>query len=188
LELETFIFMLIAREKRTTNIAEYILYMWQVEDLLRACQFNHELIEVHLVNRFEADESIRMEISGWYNSLARAMEMEQITETGHLQSVKNAVRDLNEFHLKMLERQVDADYLQLYRMNSGAISEFMQKTGKVVENEVEACLNALFGVLLLKLQNKEITPETKIIIDGFGRLMGHLSARYIQFENDEFEF
>ena len=27
--------MLIAREKRKSNVAEYILYMWQVEDLLR---------------------------------------------------------------------------------------------------------------------------------------------------------
>lgn len=180
--------MLIAREKRKTNIAEYILYMWQIEDLLRAFQLNPELIENHLVKRFYADEPTRMEISGWYISLARAMEMEQITETGHLQSVKNTVSDLNEFHLKMLERQVDAEYLQLYRMNSAAISEFMQKSGKAVENEVEACLNALYGVLLLKLQNKEITPETKLTIDGFGRLIGHLSARYIQFENDDFEF
>lgn len=180
--------MLIAREKRKTNIAEYILYMWQVEDLLRACQFKPEWIEARLVSRFEADDATRREISDWYNSLARAMEIEKISETGHLQSVKNTVRDLNEFHLKMIERQVDAGYLQLYLMNQDAITEFIQKSGKAVENEVEACLNALYGVLLLKLQNKEITPETKLTIDGFGRLIGHLSSRYIQFENDEFEF
>ena len=44
--------MLIAQEKRKTNIAEYILYMWQVEDLIRAHQFNMDLIEQNLISQY----------------------------------------------------------------------------------------------------------------------------------------
>jgi len=180
--------MLIAQEKRKTNIAEYILYMWQVEDLLRACSFNTELIESQLVRRFNADEKSSREISAWYNNLAVMMEKEHVREKGHLQVITNLVNDLNEFHLKLIETQADEEYLRLSQINHEIIDEFIQKSGASVKNEIEACLNALYGVLLLKLKNTEISPVTKNTVEGFGRMIGHLSARYIQFENDDFEF
>ena len=34
----------IAQAKRRENIADYILYLWQLEDLLRALQFSPEAI------------------------------------------------------------------------------------------------------------------------------------------------
>ena len=180
--------MLVAQEIRKTNIAEYILYMWQVEDLLRACQFKDELIETKLVGRFNADEKTSKEIAAWYNNLSHMMEKERILEKGHLQVIANLISDLNEFHLKLIEMQKDERYLELYQMNRDAISEFIQKSGNSVQNEVAACLNALYGVLLLKLKEVEITPQTLHTVEGFGRMIGHLSARYIQFENDNFEF
>ena len=39
----------IAQAKRKENIAEYILYLWQLEDLLRALQFSPEAIYSQLV-------------------------------------------------------------------------------------------------------------------------------------------
>jgi len=180
--------MLIARELRKTNIAEYILYMWQVEDLLRACSFNPEDIENKLVKRFNADENVNREIAAWYCNLALMMEKEHIQEKGHLQVVTNLVNDLNEFHLKMLQVQTDQAYVKLYRGNMEAIGEFCRRSGWNEANEVEACLNALYGILMLKLRSAEVSQTTQKIVDGFGRMIGHLSARYIQFENDEFEF
>ncbi|HAQ19282.1 MAG TPA: DUF4924 domain-containing protein [Prolixibacteraceae bacterium] len=178
--------MLIARELRITNIAEYILYMWQVEDLLRACSFDPEKINQHLVARFKADENANKEIAEWYSNLAVMMEKEHVQEKGHLQVIINLVNDLNEFHLRMLEVQKDQEYARLYRTNQHSIAEIVKKTG--LENEVEACLNALYGILILKLKNDAITESTKASVEGFGKLIGHLSARYIQFENDDFEF
>ncbi|MDP2888097.1 MAG: DUF4924 family protein, partial [Bacteroidota bacterium] len=140
--------MLIAQELRKTNIAEYILYMWQVEDLLRVCSFNSELIDKKLVSRFNADENTSKEIAAWYNNLALMMEKEHIRTNGHLQVIANLVNDLNEFHLKLIEKESDEEYLRLYQMNREAIAEFVGKSGKSVENEVESCLNDLYGVLL----------------------------------------
>jgi len=180
--------MLIAQEIRKTNIAEYILYMWQVEDLLRACSFDAELIDTKLVSRFKADEKTTKEIAAWYNNLALVMEKEHIREKGHFQVLTNLVSDLNEFHLKLIETQKDEAYLKLYQLNKDNISEFIQKSGGAVQNEVEACLIALYAVMLLKLKNVEITSLTQNTMDGFSRMIGHLSARYIQFENDDFDF
>jgi hypothetical protein len=180
--------MLVAQEKRKTNIAEYILYMWQVEDLLRVCSFNAEMIDLKLVSRFNPDEETSLAIAAWYNNLALMMEKEHITEKGHLQVIANLVNDLNEFHLKLIETQKDEEYLRLYRINRDTISEFILKSGGSIENEVEACLNSLYGMMLLKLKNAEISPLTQKTVEDFGRMIGHLSARYIQFENDDFEF
>lgn len=180
--------MLIARELRKTNIAEYILYMWQVEDLLRACSFDPEKIDQQLVMRFKSDIIASHEIAAWYNNLAAMMEKEHVREMGHAQAIVNLVNDLNEFHLKMLESQKDQEYVRLYRSNRNAIGDFMQKSEIGIENEMEACLNALYGFMVLKLKNAEISQLTKETMGGFGRLIGHLSARYIQFENDDFEF
>ena len=179
--------MIIARELRKTNIAEYILYMYQVEDLLRACLFDQDLIGQQLVSRFNAEESISLEIGAWYNNLASMMIMEHVREKGHLQVITNLINDLNEFHLKMLEVQTDQEYARLYRQNQASISEFDQLSENEL-NEVKACLNALYGFMVLKLKNAEISAVTRTTMEGFGRLIGHLSARYIQFENDDFEF
>lgn len=180
--------MLIAHQLRKTNIAEYILYMWQVEDLLRACLLDHDQIRSQLVSRFEVDVDKKKEIEAWYTNVAIMMEKEHIQEKGHLQVVTNLVNDLNEFHLKMIEVQKDQEYVRLYLSNRDAISDFLQQSGSNQENEVEACLNALYGLMILKLKNAEISSQTKKSIEGFGQLIGHLSARYIQFENDDFEF
>jgi len=180
--------MLVARELRKTNIAEYVLYMWQIEDLLRACSFDPGNIELKLVRRFNADEIISNEIAAWYNNLAVMMEKEHVQEKGHLQVITNLINDLNEFHLKLLEVQSDQEYVRLYLANRGAISEFMEKSENSLENEVESCLKALYGLMVLKLKKVEISEVTRKTAEGFGRMIGHLSARYIQFENDDFEF
>jgi len=179
--------MLVAKELRRTNIAEYILYMWQLEDLLRACSFNAETIELQLARRFNSDENMTREIASWYNNLAAMMEKEHVQEKGHLQVLINLVNDLNEFHLKMIEIQKDQEYVWLCSLNQEAIREFCHRSGDEM-NEVEACLNALYGVMLLKLKNAEISEVTRKTAERFGRMIGHLSARYIQFENDDFEF
>lgn len=180
--------MLIAQSLRKSNLAEYILYLWQVEDLLRACKFDERQIEQQLVKRFHADEQTSQLILDWYLNLALMMEKEHIQENGHLQVLKNLVNDLNEFHLKMLEVRKDQEYVRLYRELRDSVAEFISRSGQQIGNEVEACLNAMYGVLLLKLKNVAVSEQTKQTIEGFGKLIGRLSARYLQFENDEFDF
>ena len=44
--------MIIARRKRKENIAEYLLYMWQVEDLIRANQFDLDSIRRTVIAQY----------------------------------------------------------------------------------------------------------------------------------------
>jgi hypothetical protein len=186
--LLTFALMLIAQNLRKTNIAEYILYMWQVEDLLRVCSFDPEQINRQLVSRFDVDGEKKKEISDWYLNLALMMEKEHVQEKGHLQVITNLVNDLNEFHLRMIQVQNDQEYCTLYKENQDDLLELSRKSDVPEENEVNACLVVLYGYMLLKLKNSEISEHTQKTVQRISRQIGHLSARYIQFEKDEFEF
>jgi predicted metalloenzyme YecM len=48
--------MLIAKDKLKNNIVEYILYMWRIEDLLRAMNFDMEAIKSNLISIQSDDE------------------------------------------------------------------------------------------------------------------------------------
>ena len=88
--------MLIAREKRKSIVAEYILYMWQVEDMLRAMQMVFVLVIRNVVSQFGGDDATRKEISDWYDNLTEMMRKEEVTKSGHVQVVKNMVNELTE--------------------------------------------------------------------------------------------
>jgi hypothetical protein len=140
------------------------------------------------MGQFVEVKNITEEIFNWYVGLAKAMQLEKIEVKGHLQVLINLVNDLNEFHLRLVETKIDRNYFKLYLENKPDIDEFNQKMSISNLNDVEICLNALYGFMLLKLKNTEISKLTYQSIQGFSQLIGHLSARYIQFENDEFEF
>ena len=52
----------IAQSRRKENIAEYILYLWQLEDMLRALQFSPEAIYSQFVAPRELTEEQKNEI------------------------------------------------------------------------------------------------------------------------------
>jgi len=43
--------MLVASQKRKENIAEYLLYMWQMEDIVRAFNLDIERIRQNIIDR-----------------------------------------------------------------------------------------------------------------------------------------
>ena len=51
--------MYIASKKRKENIAEYILYMWQVEDMIRANGCDIDRIKANIIDRSGLDAARR---------------------------------------------------------------------------------------------------------------------------------
>jgi hypothetical protein len=179
--------MLTAKQKRKENIVEYILYLYQVEDLIRAFQLNIGNIEKQLVSQYKADEKVRGEIVDWYKNLVLMMEKEAIQEKGHFQFLKNLVNDLNEFHLKLMETGINIEYTSEFRSVSGLITELNLK-GNAVKNDLEISIEAIYGFLLLKIQQKEITAETTEAIKRLSAWLSLLSKLYKDFESGDLEF
>ena len=63
--------------------------------------------------------------------------------------------------------------------------ELRAKAGDAKAGEVETCLNALYGILMLKLQKKQISEETMAAIKQISTFMAHLSNYYKKDYNNE---
>ena len=83
--------MLIAREKKKSNVAEYILYMWQIEDMLRAMNLDIERVRQFVVAGFQVEKGKKQEIVDWYDNLIAMMRQEKVEVKGHIQVLKNTV-------------------------------------------------------------------------------------------------
>lgn len=178
--------MLIAREKKKSNIAEYILYMWQVEDMLRAMQLDMKAVDRHIVSGFQTDEQTSREIHDWYDNLIAIMKQEKVETQGHIQALKNTMDELTELHFFLLHDAHDRRYQQLVTMAAGNLVEFRRRAG--VDNavsDVELAMNALYGNLMLRLQKREIHSETAVAMESFSKMIAYLAARYKEVEEEE---
>ena len=89
----------IAQKKRKENIAEYILYLWQLEDLLRAVQFSPEAIHSALIKPRELKVEEQQVLLAWYLDIAQLLVEEKKEEKGHLTHTLHLIRDLHDMHL-----------------------------------------------------------------------------------------
>jgi hypothetical protein len=178
--------MLTAREKRNNNPAEYLIYMFQVEDMLRAFNGDLQQIEDHLVTPRNLPASVHKEMVDWYANLVLMMEKEKIREKGHLQFILNLINDLYDFHLRVMEYEADEEYIRTYRATAGLIAEVKRKSDNGM-NEVETVLTALYGYMMLKISGKKVTTETSEAMHQFSRWLGMLSSLFRRFEKGDFE-
>jgi len=184
--------MIIAQQKRKENIAEYLIYMWQVEDLVRACQLDDEKIEQLLVSRFKGvegiDEQIVAEIRQWYLNLRDMMLREGKRDGGHLQINENILIDLTDLHLHLLKNGQDAIYTSAFYATLPLIVELRAKEGADALGELETCFMALYGVLMLKLQHKEVSEETQLAVRQISKFLAQLADKYAMWKRGELKF
>lgn len=170
--------MLIAKQKKTENIAEYLLYMWQVEDIIRAHKLDIDSINQHIIDQFDQSDDIKTEMKNWYEGLIEMMKLEGITENGHLQVNKNIIIDLTDLHLRLLKSPKEPEYIASYYKTLPFIVELRSKSEDKSTPELETCFAALYGFLLLRLQQKEISGETQAAISQISSFLRMLSNRY----------
>ena len=89
--------MFIAQELRKTNIAEYLLYMWQVENIIRAYDCSLSRIRREYIGRFDYDDEQKEELTDWYGNLIRMMNSEGCREQGHIQINEVVMQQLHLF-------------------------------------------------------------------------------------------
>ncbi|MDA3778785.1 MAG: DUF4924 family protein [Bacteroidales bacterium] len=179
--------MIIAKEKKKENIGEYILYMWQIEDLIRANNFDIESIDEKIIQKFDQPDNIKNEMKEWYSHLIQMMKKESILKNGHLQFVKNTLNDIYNTHIILLKSTEELEYIDTYNKVRPDIQELLKKSKGSAENEIEAGFNGLYGLLLLRLQGKNISSSTNAAILGISKLIAMLSKKYIAIEKGEIE-
>ena len=180
--------MFIAKELRKTSIAEYLLYMWQVEDMIRAMGCSLPLIRKAYVSKFTdyTDEQKEEELD-WFGNLVRMINEEGKREQGHLDINTIVVKDMADLHNRLLKSDKFPIYNAEYYKVLPFIVELRNRGDKDV-NEIETCLDALYGIMMLRMQKKEITPETEHAIKEISTFIGLLSDYYIKEESEGLDF
>ncbi len=176
--------MYIASLKRKENIAEYLLYMWQVEDIIRANDLNIDRIMENVINKYSSlTDAQSKELAEWYESLIDMMRREDVVQSGHLQINHNVVLQLNELHKSILADPKYSEYSALYYRTLPYIVELRARAQGQPEDEITTCFTALYGMLLLRLQKRELSAETASAMKEITRFIATLSAYFHR--NDE---
>ena len=143
--------------KKKNNIAEYILYLWQIEDYLRA-----------FPQHAESNQEL--------HDLSQMMHQENIMEGGHLQLAKNALDELEDLHNDLLDQE--ATYRAAIIQLTPSLNMLKAKTDRPTMSDVEACLVLLYQIMLLKLQKRPISSETEQVQKQATHILQYLSRTY----------
>ncbi len=199
--------MLIAKELRKKSIAEYLLYMWQIEDIIRAYQCSLTKIRREYIDKFDYTDVQKDEEEDWFGDLIRMMNQEGCRESGHLQINKVVMQSLNELHAQLLASSKFPFYSAEYYRVLPFIVELRGKTKQVADrmarknepnlkeiaanlghSEIETCFDLLYGVMMLRLQKKGISHETEVALKEITTLIGMLSDYYLKDKTEGLQF
>ena len=177
--------MIIASQKRKENIAEYLLYMWQIEDLIRANDLDIDRIKANVIDRYtDLTDDQRKQMVEWYESLIDMMRMEGVTKSGHLQMNKNIISALVDLHQALLKDPRFAQYTATFYKTLPYIVELRSRAGEAKAGEIETCFTALYGMLMLRLKGKEISSDTLEAIKQISHFMA-LLAHYFKLDDED---
>lgn len=179
--------MFIAKSIREKSVVEYLLYMWQMEDFIRAYGCSLTRIRREYIDRFEYTDQQKDEEEDWFGDLIRMMNQEGKREKGHLAINEVLLQDLGDLHVRLLQSTRFPYYSAEYYRVLPFIVELRQKGDKEI-GEVETCLNALYGVMLLRMRQKPISPETAHAIKAITTFLGMLSDYYIKDRTEGLEW
>ena len=180
--------MFISQELRKKSIAEYLLYMWQVEDLIRAYCCNLGRIRREYIDKFDYTDEQKEDMTDWYGNLVRMINQEGCREKGHLQINKIVMQQLVELNAQLLQSTKYPFYNSEYYKVLPFIVELRKRGADNDENEIETCFNALYGVMMLRLQKKKISPDTEHAIKEISTFVGMLSDYYLKDKEEPLEF
>lgn len=179
--------MYIASAKRKENVAEYLLYMWQIEDLIRANGLDIDRIEKNIIEPSGLTDAQKREMRDWYESLIDMMRREGVAEKGHLQINRNMLSQLVALHQTLLKDPRFQDYTAEFYRTLPYIVELRSKAGDEADRagEIETCFNALYGMLMMRLQGKEISDGTQAAIRQISRFIATLARDFHLDEADK---
>lgn len=180
--------MLIAQRTKETNIAEHVIYMFQIEDLIRANKLDLSSIIQHIIQPQVQDEVLLGQYTEWYSGLIKKMKLERVEEKGHISDVNEILMELLLLHNTLINISREKRYLEAFEKALPVLKDFQEKSKSGDLNLIEVGFNALYGKMILKLRKKEISEASE---EGFGfisQMLGTLAHFYKKMKEGDLNF
>ncbi|MDP4679727.1 MAG: DUF4924 family protein [Cyclobacteriaceae bacterium] len=163
-------------KKLNENISEYIIQLFRKEDLVRAFEFDLEKIGSHVINHLPISNIEKLGEVNYYEDLIRKMKSEKVTEVGHISEANNLIQTLEALRNDLLKN--DDVFSTIFNKAKPAIEENKKLSQGKIKNDIQVCLNGIYGFLLLRLNGKEIDENNKTKLEQFGNVLSYLSSKY----------
>lgn len=177
--------MQVALKTKESNIAEHVLYMFQIEDLIRANNFDLDTITNTILAPQIKDEKLLESYENWYKGLIKKMKSEGAKENGHISDINEILMELLMLHDTLLNILKDKKYAEVYEKALPALKDFQLKSNGANINIIEVAFNALYSKLILSLKGQKFTTATEDAFKSISNLVAHLAAYYKKMKNGE---
>ena len=176
----------IAQAKRKENIAEYILYLWQLEDLLRALQFSPEAIYSQLVAPREvADEQKHIYLL-WYMDIVNLLRKEGKEQSGHLEHTLHLIGDVHNLHLQLMQNPVGEHYRKIFARLAPQLPQLRAMISRDDVSDTELAFRALYAAMLYRIKgDKKRAEAISDTIELISPVVAELAAMYGKVERGE---
>ena len=176
----------IAQAKRKENIAEYILYLWQLEDLLRALQFSPEAIYSQLVAPREvADEQKHIYLL-WYMDIVNLLRKEGKEQSGHLEHTLHLIGDVHNLHLQLMQNPVGEHYRKTFARLAPQLTQLRAMISRDDVSDTELAFRALYAAMLYRIKgDKKRAEAISDTIELVSPVVAELAAMYGKVERGE---
>jgi hypothetical protein len=149
----------IAQAKRKENIAEYILYLWQIEDLLRALQFSPEAIYSQLVAPRDVEEEQKHIFLLWNMDIVNLLRKEGKDESGHLEHTLHLIADMHNLHLQLMHHPIGEHYRKTFARLAPQLPSLRAMVQKEEISDTELAFRALYATMLYRIKGDKKREE-----------------------------
>lgn len=170
--------MFVSEELRKSNIAEYLLYMWQVEDTVRAAGLDPDRLYDAVISGSGRSDRECQAWKQWYADIADMMRREGKVEKGHLQVNAGVLDLLSDLHARLVGSGRMEEYRDAYYKALPFIVELRAKKHCPENNELQDCFEFMYGVWMLNLQKKTISSATAQAVDAISKMIAMLASYY----------
>ncbi len=180
--------MKIAKQTKENNIAEHVIYMFQIEDLIRANQFDIDTILNNILKPQIEDEKTLNDYKDWYVGLIKQMKSDGITKQGHLSELNEILMELLLLHNTLLNVIKAPKYLKAFENALPSLKDFQQKSNSGDINLIEVGFNALYSKIILRLKKVPISEATEAAFTSISQMFAYLAAYYQKMKKGDLNF
>lgn len=171
--------MTVAQRKKEEHIVDHLLYCCQIEDVIRAAQFQPMLLQQWAKQQAAAEGTDPAEEERWLLGVAHSLRDSGSMEHGHCSEVQETLMELAHLHELLLGPLADAEYKASFEAAEPFLTELSEKSEKKV-HAVEHLIVGLYGWLVLRLQKKAVSAETEAAMVGLRNWANQLARGHLR--------
>lgn len=167
----------IAKLKQKENISEFLLFLWQMEDLLRGIEFDLARLDDEILPAI-IDEGERLKTRKWLAEMAKDMVLASLQLSGHHRETHEVLNEMGMLQQTLLSVTKNTPFTKAHEAVQPVLDDFRKKGEQVPKSDMETALTALYGMLTLRIAKKEVSEETSNAMVPISAYLRELTRAY----------